>query len=801
MLGRYRDSDLKDCLGGKQVVLIGDSTMRQLYWALARKIDPDKAYQAQHTSERHSNMLFQKDDLSVNFIWDPFLSSSVMYGHLASASAAERTPGMKSTSAIIMIGAGLWHARYLQGAAVQRFSQTISNLTDLLKSTQSTMIDSQSTLKILSPVQIPYYDILSEERRRHINPSSVEAMNRFLHEDATKNGVLIPFAFQTMYRDHLAAYDMSGLHVQESVADRMTDLILNIKCNANLSKSQSYPMDKTCCSTYARPNWTQSILLTFSMGLVLCLILLHVVKLLSLSRGSFPVPQIVKAVAILMAACCYCCYADRTQLWNKAQKEFDSRQFTTLCALPFLLSILTIRKSRMPAKDSKIQSKPDQPFLSRDQTDEWKGWLQVIILAYHYTGASKVLRIYQLIRLLVASYLFMTGFGHAVYYCERADYSLSRVASVLLRLNMLSVLLPYFMKTDYIFYYFAPLTTFWFLVIYLTMFWGHKRNHDIRFLLSKVFVSAAIVNLSIKTPILFEWTFEVLKRTCRIHWDVHEWRFRLQLDSYIVYVGMLCGIVFARATVTSIADHQPDGHTLNHWIKRHTGKIRLFGASASLLTLFVSYELARQTPNKFVYNRYVPYTSFVPILAFVCLRNASPTLRKYHSEAFAWIGRISLETFTLQFHVWLAADTKGLLRTGLFQSRNGDQIEMIIITIVFLWLSHKVADATQILTQYIVDPATSGAKHSRVGKGMDEATLPNTEKEGQLINATVSRSTWVRTMIGGFIAQNPVFRLVLILIVLWALNMVSTLPGRRQSVEADFLLGILNRKKILWENL
>ena len=47
------------------------------------------------------------------------------------------------------------------------------------------------------------------------------------------------------------------------------------------------------------------------------------------------------------------------------------------------------------------------------------GWMQIVILIYHITGASKSLNIYILIRVLVSAYLFLSGFGHLQYFWKQ----------------------------------------------------------------------------------------------------------------------------------------------------------------------------------------------------------------------------------------------------------------------------------------------------------------------------------------------------------------------------------------------
>lgn len=65
--------------------------------------------------------------------------------------------------------------------------------------------------------------------------------------------------------------------------------------------------------------------------------------------------------------------------------------------------------------------------------------------------------------------------------------------------------------------------------------------------------------------------------------------------------------------------------------------------------------------DKFTYNAVHPYVSVVPIVVYIILRNLMPQWRASHTWLFAFIGKISLESYLSQFHVWLGSDAKTII--------------------------------------------------------------------------------------------------------------------------------------------
>lgn len=393
-------------------------------------------------------------------------------------------------------------------------------------------------------------------------------------------------------------------------------------------------------------------------------------------------------------------FGDRTQIFGKAQKQFSPWEFGSMLILTLAVGLSTLKH---PKRDPALS---DGGFLNREQTDEWKGWMQLVILIYHYWGASSISGIYNPVRVLVAAYLFQTGYGHFFFFYKKGDFGLARVVSVLVRLNLLTVALEYAIGNDYLSYYFTPLVSFWFLVIWVTMYVANKYNKTPWVLGLKLVVACAFTNWLIYYPGVLEQVFAALELVANVHWNTKEWRFRLGLDAYIVYVGMIVAYACIRFKELKIAEY-----IIWPSIKRYS----ILAAAATMIWYFW-FELTCK--NKFVYNDYHPFISWLPILAFTFLRNATPRIRNTTSNFFVFFGGCSLETFIGQFHMWLAGDTKGLLvliTPASWTNGLGWWANFAISSAIFVWVCWGLAWSTGVICDWIC--GTSGKKRGGDGGG------------------------------------------------------------------------------------
>ena len=510
MMHTYTAEDIHSCIAGDTLRFVGDSTVRQIFWATAKKLDNSKAAEQKGTASKHNNITFQSGMTRLEFVWDPYLNLSApqelqVIGNDSSADRGGANGHIPSTLA----GAGLWYARYLEDLYDTQFLHTIEHLSHFAsrlrhdhKQPFSDDVSDEMPHLLVAPVLDPFQPYLNEERASTLTPIRIETLNIMLLREARDRSLTVLWSFLDMTKDLGLAFESSGIHVVEGVAMARADVYLNSICNSRLP--HRYPFDVTCCHHRPIRGWTQNMLLLVAMALPIITVLIATSSATRMggriSSGSL---QQWSSLATICMALVYCFIADRSGLFDKVTKEQSLSLFLCFSAVALMAGCAFlsrfVEKTRPPSEKLSANSQEDAAMLSRQQTEEWKGWMQVLILFYHYFGMSQVLHVYQLIRLLVASYLFMTGFGHTVYLEKTKDFSIRRLSSTLVRLNLISCLLPYVMNTDYDFYYFPALCSFWVVVIFLTLFNRGPRWLHINFYVRLVF-SVVYVSLLIKYP-------------------------------------------------------------------------------------------------------------------------------------------------------------------------------------------------------------------------------------------------------------------------------------------------------------
>ncbi|XP_070778063.1 N-acetylneuraminate (7)9-O-acetyltransferase isoform X1 [Enoplosus armatus] len=706
MMHKYKSIEAKACLSKKRVAFVGDSRIRQLFYSFVKIIDPER----REDGNKHEDISFEDESSSVNvdFLWYPEANNSMKERLISWTHEASAKPD------VVILGAATWSIKLRSGSS-ETLQQYKVNLTAIVMHLEKLAVHGEVYWVLQDPVN---EEVLSENRKmitnRQLelyNEAAVDVLNS--SKRSGRSRVKLLAASRQAALETITQSD-DGLHLPESTRNVGAMVLMNSVCNKLLR-----PIDGSCCQAVPPPNLIQKLSACFFLGSGLVLLVLHV---LGKNHHRRPVPPDVESLeekkpataaappgpkAPFQALCRmgiimgYFYLCDRADVFMKEQKFYTHSTFFIPLIYIFVLGVFYSENS----KETKL--------LNREQTDEWKGWMQLVILIYHISGASAFIPVYMHVRVLVAAYLFQTGYGHFSFFWLKGDFGLYRVCQVLFRLNFLVLVLCVVMDRAYQFYYFVPLVTFWFVVIYATLaMWPQilqkKANNSGMWhlvVLAKLLGLLLFICVFAFSQGFFESIFSVwpFSKLFELNGSIHEWWFRWKLDRFAVIHGMLFAFIYLVLQKRQV-------------LSEGKGEA-LFSAKISNLLLFLSvvsfitYSIwASSCKTKTECNEMHPYISVVQILAFILIRNIPGYARSIYSSFFAWFGKISLELFICQYHIWLAADTKGIL----VLIPGNPSLNIMVSTFIFVCVAHEISLITNDLAQVVI-PKDSVALLKRLG--------------------------------------------------------------------------------------
>lgn len=371
----------------------------------------------------------------------------------------------------------------------------------------------------------------------------------------------------------------------------------------------------------------------------------------------------------------WCVAGDTLVLWPHASKitggilPFDAFVAVCLAGLAFALIL---------SQTSSVAGEDGDALMNQRVCEELKGWAMLAFLFYHYFGTRQV---YNLMRILVSAYVFLTGYGNTLSLSVGSSPSYpswNKFAGAYLRINLLVTIVCACMGTPYMLYYICMLHTLWTAVTYLlhmriappipqggyaavatsapaavegavTAAVAGVSGGSVSPLTMKVLryvVAFVAVTLVWHVRPLWDALFFVTAPVTRMDDSMHEWWFRSKLDAY----SALAGCVFAEL-------REP----IRDALKAREGvglAIRCAICIVCTVVLLCYCFIGLPLADKLLYNAWHPYIAWAPIIAFMILRGAASWLRSSYSGMFAFLGRHSLELYLLQFHMWLGASAK-----------------------------------------------------------------------------------------------------------------------------------------------
>ncbi|OCT75693.1 N-acetylneuraminate 9-O-acetyltransferase [Xenopus laevis] len=707
MMHKYKSGEAKSCLAEQYVTFVGDSRIRQLFYAFVKILTP----QYKEEGNKHENIYFEDKAaaLKIDFLWYPEVNNSMKQAFQSLSENAMEKPTK------VIAGAATWSIKINNGSR-ESLAQYKVNMTAV-----APVLEKLAEVgDVYWFLQDPVYEPLLSESRKMITNHRIDAYNdiaaRILNGTIRKSQNKVKIvSVSRLISEEIMSKSLDGLHLPEPSKDISAMVLMNAFCNKIVN-----PIDGSCCQPSPSLTIIQKLAACFFIFVTIAFVSVTVIqrnkhrrnklcndiesgeekKPATATPAASSLEILLLSLSKLGLIMAYFYFCDRANLYMKENKFYTHSSFFIPIIYILVLGVFYNENT----KETKL--------LNREQTDEWKGWMQLVILIYHISGASSFLPVYMHVRVLVAAYLFQTGYGHFSYFWLKGDFGIYRISQVLFRLNFLVVVLCIVMDRPYQFYYFVPLVTFWFMFIYVTMaVWPQilqktaiaNRLWNVGLMLKLSFALLCIVFLSYSQG-AFENLFSLwpLSKLFELNGNVYEWWFRWKLDRFAVFHGMLFAFIYLLLQKHQML-FEGKGEAL---FSTKVSSVLLFFSVVSFFTYSI---WASSCKNKSECNEMHPSVSVVQILAFVLVRNIPGYARSVYSSFFAWFGKISLELFICQYHIWLAADTKGIL----VLVPGSPMLNIIISTFIFVCVAHEISHITNDLAQIVV-PKESSALTKRL---------------------------------------------------------------------------------------
>lgn len=719
---QYDLSDIKQCMRpGSRIIFFGDSTVRKIFWSTAPLLDSgileDKGL--------HSNIKFERHNITINMLWDPYLNLTESADVLRNISQNATRQGEIT---YLYISTGLWHAMFERRERVMEgFKASVDNTVDMLKNALPGAFGGV----YWAPTQVPQYHLLDQSRNKKITPEYIDQMLNYTntvfgydptkHSSENNQGILYadngrPLAYYTPVfnkygNGHPTVFDQIGLHYQDVVADRQAQSLLNHYCNGRIMKPEVVPHTTTCCMSYNQPTSTHQFMIM--LVLVLAMILMFLMFMPPEQWSSLTLQATLSIVILTVLTALYTYICDRTHQLNKQYNVLSWYELFAMSQLLLVGIVLTIARKSASSAFSLLGG--EETLLS-----EWKGLAIALWIIAKVTGLWKEYYAGEVFtKIMESSLVFVETFDFAVSIMS-GQLVLVHFVNKLLRVSILPITLAWSLDTSYYFYGIAAKLSFWYVFVFAG--YGILNGAGFSAIISKVLnrdINSSQPNVILDALKLMVLTlvfgFGVLVMWTPFSESVLPYPVDLKDEFWVGVTAVALGAIVTNGPLIEALSVQLQGFKFT--LALFAGLLFIALTNWAFLSgSFVSPEQYPRTYHQIITLGYV--------LVYIIARFAFVGQESYlYSNLLDILGRCWFEMFVLSYHAYLAGD--GTLRLYILTTgTTGDTpnqlnwrrvSNFVILTTLFVFLAQKIAAAWDSFASVLTSETMLSKKSSNDG--------------------------------------------------------------------------------------